>query len=418
MSKKHIVIIGGGVVGLSSAYELLQRGHSVTLVERGGPDHDSCSLGNAGMVVPSHFEPLAAPGMIAMGLKWMFNPESPFAIRPRFDAELISWAFRFWRAATPAHVARCTPVLRDLNFRSRELFVRYSEKYGNDFDLETVGLVMLCKEQKTLDHEAVFAAKAAGFGVPTVVLDRAGLAKAEPGATLDVAGGVLFPKDAHMSPHKFIASLTRKVTELGGKFVWNAEATGFRTEGDRIRAVITKAGEISGDEFVLASGAWSTGVAKAAGLSLPMQAGKGYSMLLEKPAQRPKLCSILTEARVAVTPMGSGLRVGGTMQIDGNDLSVNHRRVCGITKAFPKYYTGFKISDFDGVKVWAGLRPCSPDGMPYIGRTGTKKNFTIAAGHSMMGLSLGPVTGELVAQIVSGEKAFLESPLMNPDRYR
>lgn len=415
---KHIVIIGGGVVGLSSAYELLQRGHAVTLVERGGADHDSCSLGNAGMVVPSHFEPLAAPGMIAMGLKWMFNPESPFAVKPRFDAELISWAFRFWRAATPEHVARCTPVLRDLNFRSRELFVRYAEKYGNDFDLETVGLVMLCKEQKTLDHEAAFAAKAAKNGVPTVVLDRAGIAKEEPSATLDVAGGVLFPKDAHMSPHKFIASLTRKVAELGGKFVWNAEVTGFRTEGDRIRAAITKAGDIAGDEFVLAAGAYSTGVAKTAGIAVPMQAGKGYSMLLEKPVQRPKLCSILTEARVAVTPMGSGLRVGGTMQIDGNDLTVNLRRVGGIKKSFPKYYTAFKPEDFDGVKVWAGLRPCSPDGMPYIGRTAAKKNLIVATGHSMMGLSLGPVTGEIVAQIVSGEKVATDLVLANPDRYR
>jgi D-amino-acid dehydrogenase len=414
----HIVIIGGGVIGLSSAYELLQRGHAVTVVERGWPDHDSCSLGNAGMVVPSHFEPLAAPGMIAMGLKWMFNPESPFAVRPRFDTELMSWAFRFWRAATPAHVARCTPILRDMNLRSRELFVRYAEKYGNDFDLETVGLVMLCKEQKTLDHEAGFAAKARSVGVPAEVLDRTALAKAEPGASLDVAGGVLFPKDAHMSPHKFIASLTRKVEELGGKFVWDAEVAGFRTEGDRIRAAITKVGDIAGDEFVLASGAWSTGVAKAAGLSLPMQAGKGYSMLLEKPAQRPKLCSILTEARVAVTPMGSGLRVGGTMQIDGNDLTVNHRRVGGIKKSFPKYYTAFKPEDFDGVKVWAGLRPCSPDGMPYIGRTGTQKNLTVAAGHSMMGLSLGPVTGEMVAQIVAGEKTLVDTTLLNPDRYR
>lgn len=415
---KHIVIIGGGVVGLSSAYELLKRGFAVTLVERGGPEHDSCSLGNAGMVVPSHFEPLAAPGMIAMGLKWMFNPESPFAARPRFDAELLSWAFRFWRAATPAHVARCTPVLRDLNFRSRELFLRYAESYGNDFDLETVGLVMLCKEQQTLDHEAAFAAKAVSVGVPAEVLDRAALAKAEPGATLDVAGGVLFPKDAHMSPHKFIASLTRKVAELGGRFVWNAEVSGFRTEGDRIRAVVTKAGEISGDEFVLAAGAWTPGVAKFAGLSLPMQAGKGYSMLLEKPAQRPKLCSILTEARVAVTPMGSALRVGGTMQIDGNDLTVNPRRVAGIQKSFPKYYTGFKTADFEGVKVWSGLRPCTPDGMPYIGRPASRPNLVVCAGHSMMGLSLGPVSGEMVAQLIGGEKPAVESPLLSPDRYR
>lgn len=415
---KQLVIIGGGVVGLSSAYEALNRGYSVTLLERGPAAHDSCSLGNAGMIVPSHFEPLAAPGMIAMGLKWMFNPESPFAIRPRFDRELISWAIRFWKAATPEHVARCTPILRDMNLRSRELFVRYSERHGNDFDLETVGLIMLCKRQETLDHEAEFAAKAQSVGVPTRVLDRAGVAAAEPGVALDVAGGVLFPKDAHLSPHKFIASLTKRIEAMGAKIVYGAEVTGFRSEGAAIRAAVTSAGEIAGDEFVIATGAWSPGVAKSAGLSVPMQAGKGYSMLLERPARRPRLCSILTEARVAVTPMGAAVRVGGTMQIDGNDLSVNERRVNGIRKAFPTYYTDFKTSDFEGVKVWSGLRPCSPDGMPYIGRAASRRNLIVAAGHSMMGLSLGPVTGEMVGQILTGEKTCVDTGLLAVDRYR
>jgi D-amino-acid dehydrogenase len=412
-----VVIVGGGIVGLSAAYELLRRGRPVVLLEKGPANHDSCSLGNAGMIVPSHFVPLAAPGMVALGLKWMLDGESPFWVRPRLDPALFAWGWKFWRSATAAHVERCTPVLRDLNLRSRELFLRHRAELPAGFDLEDVGLLALCRTQQALDHEAVFAAKSNAVGVPTEVLSAAEVRRRDPGVDYDIAGAVLFAKDAHLDPRKLLAVLTAEVTRLGGRLVFDAEVTGWRTEGDLLRAAVTRQGEFAGETFVLAAGAWSPDAAAALGLRLPMQAGKGYSMRLERPVQRPKYCSLLMEARVAVTPMGSALTVGGTMEITGNDLSVNPARVRGIRKAFVRYYPAFREADFEALPVWSGLRPCPPDGMPYLGRTRARRNLVVATGHSMMGLSLGPVTGEIVAQLICGEPPSVALREVDPDRH-
>jgi len=412
-----VVIVGGGIVGLSAAYELLRRGRAVVLLEKGPADHDSCSLGNAGMIVPSHFVPLAAPGMVALGLKWMFDGESPFWVRPRLDGDLLSWGWKFWRASTAAHVERCTPVLRDLNLRSRELFLRHRAELPAAFDLEDVGLLALCRTPQALEHEAAFAAKSNAVGVPTEVLTADEVRRLDPGVDYDIAGAVRFVKDAHLDPRKLVALLTAEVTRLGGRIVFDAEVIGWKGEGDLLRAAVTRHGEFAGETFVLAAGAWSPAAAATLGLRLPMQAGKGYSMRLERPVQRPRYCSLLMEARVAVTPMGSALTVGGTMEITGNDLSVNPARVRGIRKAFVRYYPAFKEADFEAVPVWSGLRPCPPDGMPYLGRTRAKRNLVVATGHSMMGLSLGPVTGEIVAQLVCGEPVSVALREVDPDRH-
>src|SRR5947209_1276698 len=148
---RHILIIGAGVIGLSTAYYCALRGHRVTVLERNAARRDGCSFGNAGMIVPSHFVPLAAPGMVALGLKWMWNPESPFYIQPRFDWGLLKWALRFWRASDAGHVARAAPLLRDLSLASRACFEKLAALPGMDFSLTQRGLLMLCKRQHTLD---------------------------------------------------------------------------------------------------------------------------------------------------------------------------------------------------------------------------------------------------------------------------
>jgi len=369
------------------------------------------------MIVPSHFVPLAAPGMVMLGLKWMFDRESPFSVRPRLDLDLARWGWKFWRSSTQRHVDRCTPVLRDLNLRSREIFLRHRQELPGSFALETVGLLALCRTQETLDHEAVFAAKSNAVGVPTEVLSAEEVRRRDPGIDYAIAGAVMFTKDAHLDPRELVKLLTSEIQRLGGRIVWNAEVTGWRKEGTRLKAAVTTAGEFVGETFVLAAGAWSPAAAEALGLRIPMQAGKGYSMRLPHPVQRPKYCSLLMEARVAVTPMGDALTVGGTMEITGNDLSVNPARVRGIRKAFVKYYPAFKESDFTELPIWSGLRPCPPDGMPYLGRTRAAENLVVATGHSMMGLSLGPVTGEIVAQLVCGEATSVALSEVDPDRH-
>jgi D-amino-acid dehydrogenase len=414
---KQIVIIGGGVIGLCTAFYAARRFHRVTLIERNAEQRDGCSYGNAGMITPSHFVPLAAPGMVALGLKWMRNPESPFYIKPRLDRELMSWSLKFWRAATAEHVARSAPLLRDLHMASRACFEELAELPNNDFGLVKKGLLMLCKTEHALEEEAKVAEDATRLGIPTELLGAKKTAAFDPNVRMDVAGSVYYPKDCHLSPNDFMAGLQRQLQHLGVKFSWNTEVTGFTRDGSRVIAVKTSAGDFSADEFVLCGGSWSPSVARELRLKLPMQAGKGYSLTLPKPRQLPQICAILCEARVAVTPMGSSLRFGGTMEIAGLNEQINPVRVQGIIKAACNYYPDFTPQDFEGVQPWQGLRPVSPDGMPYLGGSGHYANLSIATGHAMMGLSLGPITGKLMAELLSGDKPSIDISLLGPDRY-
>jgi D-amino-acid dehydrogenase len=415
---KQVLIIGGGVIGLASAYYAAQRGHRVTVIERHGEEDGNCSSGNAGMIVPSHFVPLAAPGMVALGLKWMWNPESPFYIQPRLSGELFSWGLKFWRAATPEHVRQSAPLLRDLSLASRACFEELATLPDSDFGLVKKGLVMICKTPRALDDEGRYAARANELGVPAEVLDGKGLAQLDPNVTMDAAGGVYFPKDCHLLPDRFLATLKQHAAKAGVKFEWNTEVTGFTQRNSRLTNIRTNKGEFSGDEMVLAGGAWSPVIARELRLNIPIQAGKGYSLTLAHPRQLPQICAIFTEARLAITPMAGKLRFGGTMEIAGLNEDINLRRVQGIIKSVPKYYPAFSPPDFEGLSPWCGLRPCSPDGLPYLGRTRKFLNLTVASGHAMMGLSLGPITGRLVAEMLSDEKPSFDLRLLNPDRYQ
>jgi D-amino-acid dehydrogenase len=421
---KTIVVIGSGVIGLSVAYYSARRGHRVTVIDRSPARRDGCSFGNAGMIVPSHFVPLAAPGAVSTALKWMLNPESPFYVRPRLDWDLVSWGWKFMRAANARHVERSAPLIRDLSFASRDCFEELAALPNNDFGLVKKGLVMLCKTQESLDHEAAFARQANQLGVPAEVLNARDVAKLDPDVTMDVAGGVYFPKDCHLSPNRFMEKLQKQCEALGVKFVWNTELGPVRlrkrADGTTNFCCIcdkSSSEEFSGDEFVLAGGSWSPLIGRELGLALPMQAGKGYSLTLAQPRELPQLCSILAEARVAVTPMGDTLRFGGTMEMAGLNEDINPVRVRGIIKAAVRYFPKFTAEDFAGIQPWRGLRPCSPDGLPYLGRTRKYSNLLIATGHAMMGLSLGPITGKLVSQMISGERSSLDLALMDPDRY-
>jgi D-amino-acid dehydrogenase len=405
------------VIGLCTAWYALQRGHRVTVLERGGPDHDACSLGNAGMIVPSHIVPLAAPGMPMLGLRMLGNPRSPFSIRPRLNRDLIGWGWNFLRAANAAHVDRSAPLLRDLNLASRAAYEELAERFGNEFGLVKNGLLMLCKTEHGLHEEARTAARARSLGLPAEVLTPEATAQLDLGIRMDVVGAIYFPKDCHLSPHRFVAGLTRELQRAGADLRWSVEVTGWRAGRDRVEAAITAQGDVMADEYVIAGGAWSPILARDLRLSLPIQAGKGYSVTLARPRQLPALCSILTEARVAVTPMGETLRIGGTMEISGLDESISPLRVQGILKAVPHYFPEFRPEDLRDLPVWRGLRPCSPDGLPYIGRFARYRNLSAATGHAMMGLSLAPITGKLMAALLSDEPLPIDITALSPDRY-
>jgi D-amino-acid dehydrogenase len=411
----HVAVVGGGVIGLCTALYCARRGWRVTVIERNGAERDGCSYQNGGMVVPSHFVPLAAPGMVALGLKMMWNPASPFYIKPRASLGLADWALKFWRASSAEHVRRAAPLLRDLTLASRDCYDELAAE-ADDFGFVKSGMLLLCKTPHALEEEAATAEYARELGIAADVLDPGRLAALEPGIRMDVAGAVHYTLDCRLAPDQLMASLQRRLEASGVKFLWNTAVDGFIANG-RIRAARTREGEVEADEFVVSSGSWSPGLVRDLGVKLPMQAGKGYSLTLPHTSGAPRMGAILAEARMAVTPIGGAVRFGGTMELAGLNEDINPIRVRGIIDAVPRYYPDIKREDFEGVRPWRGLRPCTPDGLPYLGRPASVPNLVVAAGHAMMGVSLGPITGRLAAGLLSGEKPELDISLLSPNRY-
>jgi D-amino-acid dehydrogenase len=414
---KSVLIVGGGVIGMCTAYYALGKALRVTVVERGRPDHDCCSLGNAGFIVPSHFVPLAAPGMVGLGLRMLLNPRSPFYIKPRLNLDLFRWLWLFCRSANPGHVLRSAPLIRDLSLASRVCFEELDRIPDNDFGLTKKGLLLLCKTKHCLHEEVKTARLAEKLNLPAEVLSPS-RAEQLAGIRLNIAGGVHYPLDCHLHPPRFLAAMTKQVENLGGAISWSTPVRGWKTGRNRILAVQTDRGEMSADEYVLAAGAWSPDVVRGLGFRLPIQAGKGYSITLPSPRHVPAVPLVLTEARIAVTPMGQSLRFGGTMELAGLDESINQARAQAIIDSIPSHFPDFSPDDFRDVPVWRGLRPCSPDGLPYLGRVGRYQNLSVAAGHAMLGVSLGPITGKLLAQVLAGENPTIAIGALNPDRYQ
>lgn len=417
MIPNSIHILGGGVIGLCSAWYLRQEGLEVTVIDRGDL-LDGTSHGNAGMIVPSHFVPMASPGVISQGLKWMLNPKSPFYIKPRFNRPLIQWLWQFYRSANHRHVKACMPVLHRFHEWSRDLYGEMAKHGSLDFNYQKRGLLMLYRSSKQEKEELELAEKAHKLGIRAEVLSGTQLSELEPEMELDVRGGIYFPEDAHIYPNRFMAGMKQSLENQGVKFMTQSEIVGAKTSIGRISRLILKGGEEIEVELVLASaGAWTRTFLKGLGVKMPLQDGKGYSVTLTKPPIRPRIPTILSEAKVAITPMGDDLRVGGTLELSGLSEKINNKRLQGIKESLPLYYQNLKLSETPMEQVWQGYRPCSPDGMPFIGRIPGIMNLITATGHGMMGMSLGPATGKLVSEIAMGRKTSLNITLFRTDRF-
>ena len=404
-SQPGVVVIGGGVIGVCSAYYLAQKGIQVTLIEK-GEIASGCSYGNGGLVVPSHCVPLASPGALGDGLRWLFDSESPFYIKPRFDLELFSWLIRFARASRHQKMLRAIPILRDLLFASRALYDELADQAGFDFGFEGKGslLVYLSKEKLQREMEEVHLLEK--FDIPLRVMDQTQVHELEPALLPEVIGGIYYPRDGHIDPARFVIGLAEKARSLGAQLWTRTEALGFESSHGRIRKIHTTRGDISPDQVILATGSWSPDVARALKLRIPIQAAKGYSVTVENPPVCPKIPLLFGEARVVVNPLGDSLRLAGTLELAGMDFSINSCRVEAMCKASSGYLPG--LAEAKVIEIWRGLRPCTPDGLPIIGRANEFDNLIIAAGHAVLGMSLGPVTGRLVSQIVNNEKTAID----------
>lgn len=416
-NSKHVIIIGAGIAGISVAYYLSKKGIDVTILDR-NDGTDNCSYGNAGMIVPSHIIPLASPGIISKGLKWMLNAESPFYIRPRLDLELLDWGWKFKKASTHKHVEQSAPVLKDLLLRSRELLVELENKEFMNFDFQKKGLFMFCRSEEGLEEEAEVVYKANELGMPAEVLTAEEVAEKEPALDLDIIGATYFPMDAHLHPGTLMNELKRILAERGVNFEYQTEVTGFAENGDSVSGVITGDGrEIKGTDFVVCTGAWTPAMARKIGVKLPMQAGKGYSITLNNPKVLPENCGIFAEEKVTMTPMKGTLRFAGTMEIIGTDKSINPKKISGLKKSVCRYAPEFTMKDLDVDDIWVGLRPISPDGLPYVGALDKYDNVYTSTGQAMMGMSLSPASGEIIADLITNKKAEFEHSLIDPNRY-
>ncbi len=405
-------MIGAGVVGLCAAHELNERGFDVTVVAGSRPASEAASFGNGGLVVPSHFEPFASPGLLRSGLKMLLSKSSPFGFE-KLTPEVFRWGLKFLAAAKSSHVSRCAPVLVKLHLRSREL---YETRYrGIECGYERSGELMLCRTQEGFDGERRLGEEAVKLGLTVRVLSRSALKDEEPEVEIDAVGAVGFEDDAHLSPPRFMAGIK---DSLNGRFI-GSDCTGFTCEAGKIKEVLLDQGDkVEADHFVLAAGSHTSRLAQKLGVSMPLLHGRGYGFTLPKinfPLRSP---AILTEGRVAVNPMPDGVRFVGTMELGpGQTPELNKNRIAGMRETITQSYPQLEVAQLEACPVWAGYRACPPDGMPYLGKSTRCANAVIATGHGMMGMSLGPVSGEIVADVIEGKTPCVELDLLNPDRY-
>lgn len=412
---KDVLIIGGGIVGLCSAYFLQKEGHKVTVLDKSDIT-SGASFVNAGYITPSHIIPLASPGMISKGIKWMFNSSSPFYMQPRWDTDFFKWSWYFHKSSTKEKVELAIPLIKEINIISRELFtsIKNSGDLG-DFQLERKGLLMLYKTDKEGEHEMQVTKKASYLGLEVSSLNKKELDTLQPNVTMNVKGAIHYECDGHTTPTEFMKKMLEYLKRSGVIIKTNEEVIDLSTENGRIIKVTTNKNYYSPGEVVLAAGSWSDNLSKKLNIKLPIQAGKGYRINVPRPTGIT-IPAILMEAKVAVTPMTEYTRFAGTMEFSGINDVIRKQRVEAIANATTEFYPEIKISEAEKLDAKSGLRPVSPDGLPYIGKSSSLKNLTVATGHAMMGWSLGPVTGKLVSEIISDKKTSMDINGFSPNR--
>lgn len=399
----RVAVVGAGVIGLCSAFELRKRGYEVTVFDENAAGFENCSHGNGGMIVPSHFTPIANPEYLRAGLKCLLRRESPIGIRPSWESFL--WSLKFLRASTAKRTSEAEPLIRDMHWLSREIYREWDEELGGAPGFEHAGLLHLCCTQEGLASEAEYARKASQLGLQTRVLNEAEVRALEPNAEITVAGGVLIEDDARIRPQEFMASIREKLSSMGVEIHFGSP--------------IRRASELlSSNQFVILScGAKTASVAREFGIRLPLLPGKGYG--IEVPASGTKLhhSAILCEARIAVTPFGQSTRFVSGLELGRWDSEPEGPKLRWMTSNVQKFLPQFSSDILNGSTVWTGHRPCLPDGLPAIGMLRSEPRVAIATGHAMMGMSLGPISGQIVADLVQGGPPAVDMTLLNPNRY-
>jgi D-amino-acid dehydrogenase len=377
------------------------------------------SFGNSGLIVPSHSIPLAAPGVITRGLRWLVDPASPFYVKPRLSRDLASWLWRFQAAARKGPMERAVPVLAALTLASTHIYRELIPEEGIECHYLDRGMLGLYATDHGLAEGLAEAALMRRHGITSRELTPREAVEIEPSVKPEIKGAVLYETDSNFEPASFVEGMAERVITMGGRIESGSEVRAVSITGRHVTEVVAGSKRYRPQEVVLAAGSWSSSLGKKLGLRLPVQPAKGYSITItpEAGASSVSMPIMAHEARAAVAPMGPELRLAGTLELSGLNTNIDRRRVRAIAKGLGRYVTGLDDTGIDPQRVWCGMRPCTPDGLPIIGRPPSLQNLIVATGHAMIGMTLGPITGRLVSQIAAGTEPELDVAPVAPDRF-
>jgi len=412
--QKDIVVIGGGIIGVSTAYYLVMQGRSVTLIEKEDISAGS-SHGNAGLIANGFAIPMAAPGVPIQGLKWILDAASPFYIKPGLNLDLISWLWKFRGACNEKQMRQSIAILLSLGQGSFDLFDELFAKEDVDFGYEHKGRLILFTSEDSFEKWGADAALLREFGVDVSLLDADGVRRIEPNVLSAVTHGIYCAAYAHVTPDRFVHEMARLAKNQGVELKTGTAVSGFETSGHQISSVITTEGAFTPNQVVLAAGAWSSVIARSLKLRLPIQPAKGYSLTYKRPSTSPHLPLFLSERKIAITPMGETLRFTSTLELAGFDPSINQRRLEAIRHSVNEYLPG--MEELEQETAWSGYRPATPDDLPIIGRSEMFENLILATGHGTLGVTYGLITGKLVAQIIAGEQPSIDLAPLRAERF-
>ena len=410
-----VLVIGAGIIGLSSAYYLQRAGLKVTLIDQGEPGQ-ACSFGNCGHICPSHIFPLAAPGVPGKALRSLFDSNATFRIAPQLRPALFRWLYQFWRRCKSETAWQAARDLKQLLDASAAEYRNLVSDPTIDAGWQDAGNLYLFRSERALrEYESTELASLRDLGVTAELVSPDRIRSLSPGVLPQVCGGVLFAGDAFLQPDRLYQSWLALLKAGGAEVRSHTALHELRVSNGRIDRVITTKGDYVADQYVFALGSWSAQLQRLLKLDIPVEPGKGYSIMVDRPAACPSLAMLFPEHNVVATPFASGLRLGSIMEFAGFDSSIPGHRVRQLLASAEQF---IEMPRERAVRQkWMGWRPMTWDSLPIIGRPRGVRNALIAAGHNMLGMTLAPATGRLVADLVMERTPFIDAAPFSPDRF-
>ncbi|MCY3999153.1 MAG: FAD-dependent oxidoreductase [Flavobacteriaceae bacterium] len=410
--KKQVAIVGAGIMGLSCAYYLLEEGHQVVVYDQAKTGRGT-SYVNSGYMTPSHFTTLVNPDVLRSAFRYLLDPSGPLFIKPNLDYQFLKWGIRFVLNANKKNVKNSENTLLNMSFLSKELYGELNKKLNFDFGFTETGLLQTYRTSKVEQSEKKLAKRARELGLEVVHLSKQEVDQMQK-APMNIQGAYWYKDDAHCTPDVFMNHIYQYLIKKGVQFEFGTEIIKLKKSQSNIVSFQSKNNTYQADQIVLANGSWTGKLLKTIARDLSLQPGKGYSFQMDN--TDIEMPAILTESKVAITPMLGKTRIGGTMEISGFNMQLKKNRVESIRRAAQSYYPTIDFSVKKCQNIQMGFRPLTPDGMPYVGRMDGCSNLIVATGHAMVGWSLGPVTGKVVSEMVSNKKTSIDVSRCDPNR--